>query len=139
MRLHSSSWPFNILLSLYRIDQHTLRTLIQSCSVYVKAKNPAMGKAPVRWKASLASSAYHLQDYEVVQSHIQLFQTSRGNIFSNQGSLFACQLRSYIMENFRVLMSLISGYHPQANSQVEKTNLEINHLLCMFCANKQRE
>lgn len=41
------------------------------------------------------------------------------------------------MEKLGITVSLMSGYHPQANGQVEKAHQEIGQFLSTFCANNQ--
>uniref|UniRef100_A0A8C1YSB8 Gypsy retrotransposon integrase-like protein 1 n=1 Tax=Cyprinus carpio TaxID=7962 RepID=A0A8C1YSB8_CYPCA len=59
------------------------------------------------------------------------------DIVSDRGPQFTSQLWSAFFKALNVNVSLTSGYHPQANGQVERLNQELNRFLRTYCNQNQ--
>lgn len=59
------------------------------------------------------------------------------DIASDHGPQFVSQVWHKLMDNLGVSPSLTSGYHPQANGQVEQLNLEEGRFQRTYCTNHQ--
>lgn len=53
---------------------------------------------------------------------------------SDRGPQFTSHVWESFMEKLGITVSLTSGYHPQANGQVERANQEIGRFLRTFCS-----
>ncbi len=60
-------------------------------------------------------------------------------IVSNQGPQFTSRVWSAFCLKLNINVSLTSGYHPQANGQVERLNQELTHFLRSYCHRNQAD
>lgn len=60
-------------------------------------------------------------------------------VVSDRRAQFTFRVRGGFMENLSIMVSLTSGYHHQANGQVERANQEIWHFLQTFCTTNQED
>lgn len=60
-------------------------------------------------------------------------------IVSDRGPQFMSQIWSSFMEKMWTTINLTSGYHRQANGQVEPANQEIGRFLQIFCASNPED
>ncbi|KAI2644664.1 Transposon Tf2-6 polyprotein [Labeo rohita] len=61
------------------------------------------------------------------------------DIVSDRGPQFSSRLWSSFFRLLGVNVSLTSGYHPQANGQVERLNQELTRFLRSYCHNRQED
>ncbi|KAL0187596.1 hypothetical protein M9458_014695, partial [Cirrhinus mrigala] len=61
------------------------------------------------------------------------------DIVSDRGPQFSSHLWSSFFRLLGVNMSLTSGYHPQANGQVERLNQELTRFLHSYCHDRQED
>ncbi|KAL0185720.1 hypothetical protein M9458_017390, partial [Cirrhinus mrigala] len=61
------------------------------------------------------------------------------DIVSDRGPQFTSRLWSNFFRLLGVNVSLTSGYHPQANGQVERLNQELIRFLRTYCQNRQKD
>ncbi|KAI2647066.1 Transposon Tf2-6 polyprotein [Labeo rohita] len=59
------------------------------------------------------------------------------DIVSDRGPQFTSRLWSSFFRLLGVNVSLTSGYHPEANGQVERLNQELTHFLRSYCQDRQ--
>ncbi|KAK1805999.1 hypothetical protein P4O66_013038 [Electrophorus voltai] len=55
------------------------------------------------------------------------------DIMSDRGPQFTSQIWKELLGKLNIMVSLTSGYHPQANGQAERTNQELGNFLCLYC------
>ncbi|KAK1799513.1 hypothetical protein P4O66_000395 [Electrophorus voltai] len=55
------------------------------------------------------------------------------DIVSDRGAQFTSRLWKELLAKLNITVSLTSGYHPQANGQVERVNQELGKFLCLYC------
>lgn len=58
---------------------------------------------------------------------------------SDHGPQITSTVWASFMERLGVFVSLTSGYHPQANGQVERANQEVGRLICAYYYSKQSD
>ncbi|KAL0195002.1 hypothetical protein M9458_008574, partial [Cirrhinus mrigala] len=61
------------------------------------------------------------------------------NIVSDRGPQFTSRLWASFFDLLGVNVSLTSGYHPEANGQVERLNQELTRFLCAYCQDHQED
>lgn len=61
------------------------------------------------------------------------------DIMRDQATQFISRVWNGFMERLRIIVSLTTGYHPQANGQVEKMNQEITHYLHTYCGHNEND
>ncbi|KAI2660027.1 Transposon Tf2-6 polyprotein [Labeo rohita] len=61
------------------------------------------------------------------------------DIVSDRGPQFTSHLWASFFRLLGANVSLTSGYHPQANGQVERLNQELTHFLRTYCQNRQED
>lgn len=71
---------------------------------------------------------------ELLFNHVFRYFGIPEDLVSDQGPQFTSRAWESFMEKLGVTVSLTSGYHPQANGQVEQANQEIGRFLCTFCS-----
>ncbi|KAK1796886.1 hypothetical protein P4O66_000883 [Electrophorus voltai] len=54
-------------------------------------------------------------------------------IVSDRGSQFTSRVWKVLLGKLNIIVSLMSGYHPQANGQVERVNQELGKFLHLYC------
>lgn len=61
------------------------------------------------------------------------------DIVTDRGSQFTSQVWRAFCKQLNINVSLTSGYHPQANGQVERLNQEIGRYLRSYCSQEQEK
>ena len=61
------------------------------------------------------------------------------DIVSDRGPQFTSRVWKAFMGKLGVAVSLTSGYSPQSNGQVERTNQELGRFLRSYCMDRQAE
>ncbi|KAL0161008.1 hypothetical protein M9458_044733, partial [Cirrhinus mrigala] len=61
------------------------------------------------------------------------------DIVSDRGPQFTSRLWTTFFRQLGVNVSLTSGYHPQANGQIERLNQELTRFLRTYCQNRQAD
>lgn len=75
------------------------------------------------------------QTAEMLFEHIFRYFRIPENIVSYQGYQFTSRVWAEFMEKLGI--SVTSGYHPQANGQVERANQEVGRFLRAYCSSSQ--
>lgn len=69
------------------------------------------------------------QTAELIFTHIFRYFGLLEEIVSDRGPQFTSLIRAGFMERLGITVSLTSGYHPQANCEVERANQEVRGIL----------
>ncbi|KAK1784928.1 hypothetical protein P4O66_018193 [Electrophorus voltai] len=96
-----------------------------------------MSREVVRYVATAKHLAHRLQVYPL-HGRLLFHQVSRvfglpEDIVSDRGPQFTSKVWWELLGKLNVMVSLTSGYHPQANGQVEKENQELGRYLRAYC------
>ncbi|KAK1785895.1 hypothetical protein P4O66_003128 [Electrophorus voltai] len=55
------------------------------------------------------------------------------DIMSDRGVQFTSWVRQELLGKLNIMVSLMSGYHPQTNGQVERAKQDLGKSLCLYC------
>ncbi|KAI2667413.1 Transposon Tf2-6 polyprotein [Labeo rohita] len=80
-----------------------------------------------------------METAEVLCNWVFRFYGLPEDIVSNRGPQFSSRLWSSFFHLLGVNVSLTSGYHPQANGQVERLNQELTRFLHSYCHDRQED
>ncbi len=80
-----------------------------------------------------------LETAEVLCNYVFRFYGRPEDIVSDQGPQFTSRVWSAFCRQLNINVSLTSGYHPQANGQVERLNQELTHFLHSYCHKNQAD
>ncbi len=80
-----------------------------------------------------------LQTAEYLCNLVFRFYGLPEDIVSDRGAQFTSRVWSAFFQMLQVNVSLTSGYHPQANGQVERLNQEVSRFLRSYCQLHQKD
>ncbi len=80
-----------------------------------------------------------LETAESLCNHIFQFYGLPEDIVSDRGPQFTSRVWSAFCRNLNINVSLTSGYHPQANGQVERLKQELTRFLRSYCHRNQAD
>uniref|UniRef100_A0A3B1IBQ3 Gypsy retrotransposon integrase-like protein 1 n=1 Tax=Astyanax mexicanus TaxID=7994 RepID=A0A3B1IBQ3_ASTMX len=87
-----------------------------------------MTKLPTAWQTAEALFQYVFRYYGLPE-----------DIVSDRGTQFTSHVWKAFCSCLNINVSLTSGYHPQANGQVERLNQEIGRFLRSYCSRSQND
>ncbi|XDV53693.1 hypothetical protein PO909_022129 [Leuciscus waleckii] len=87
----------------------------------------------------LASLPTALQTAEALLHHVFRLYGLPEDIVSDRGSQFTSRVWKALCSQLNINVSLTSGYHPQANGQVERLNQDLTRFLRMYCHRNQQD
>lgn len=78
-----------------------------------------------------------LETAEVLCNNVFRFYGLPEDVVSDRGPQFTSRVWSAFCQLLNINVSLTSGYHPEANGQVERLNQELTRFLCSYCQKNQ--
>ncbi|XDV26708.1 hypothetical protein PO909_030346 [Leuciscus waleckii] len=87
----------------------------------------------------LAGLPTALQTAEALLHHVFRLYGLPEDIVSDRGSQFTSRVWKALCSQLNINVSLTSGYHPQANGQVERLNQDLTRFLRTYCHRNQQD
>lgn len=87
----------------------------------------------------LAGLPTALQTAEALLHHVFRLYGLPEDIVSDRGSQFTSRVWRALCSQLNINVSLTSGYHPQANGQVERLNQDLTRFLRTYCHRNQQD